>query len=1279
MGKIIANIVRLFNRRLWLYAIVLIGLLGGLFLGIQRLELNEDIYAIFPENDRFQQFNETLKERNINSRIVFTVNAQDKDVYQLEEEMELVAEQLSNQLGDDIAELKVFRADVQNEVIDQFYSNYPALLGKADYARIDSLLQPDSIKVGMQRVADRLSGTQGFFLKDVLKKDPLGIGWDALSALNPSSDSAAVQLEDGILFTKDKKEALFTARLNFDINESARSTHFNETLIALKEQLNKKQPEIGFDYFGTFQIAYGNSVQVKKDTTNTVLIGVGLIILVILVYFRSILMPILFVMPALFSAVCGLGLVGFIQPDISMISLATSAVLLGIVLDYSFHFFTHYGESGDLEETVKSISVPMLVGSFTTVAAFAALMFTDSVILQDFGIIALCILFSAAIFTVLLLPTLLKVIGFKGGKLKQVQKRDKKLPKMLMRFTVFAIVFGTAYSLVRMGEVGFDSNLSNLSFHEEDLKDKEAYLTGINPNEQKKIYVFSEASTMDDALRMNFDLFQALKPEKEKGRIKELVSVAPYVLPESSVKDGYKDWNLFWSEHGEAVKTAMIEEGQIYDFSARAFEPFFEWTEQTKVHKPSSVLFDELGLSDLMYQKENTWVTITTCVADVEDLELVKNKARTVDGVFVFDRGELANALITTVKDDFNYLLLFSSLIVFITLLLIYGRIELALFSFFPMVISWVWILGFAATFGVEFNFVNIIIATFIFGLGDDFSIFVTDGLLKKYRTGENTLKSYKSAILLSGITTVIGTGVLIFAKHPAIHSIAAISVLGIACIILITLVVQPAIFNFFVLRRTRKKLSPVTFGILLYSVFLFAYFLVGCIVLNILLLLMFLVPVNRLKKRNFLNFLISKMAKSTLYMGAQVKKRVIGKEHLDYDNPSVIIANHSSFLDILCVLMLHPKTIIMVKKWVYNSPFFGPFIRYSGYLFMEEGPNANLDTVKQRVKEGYSIVIFPEGTRSKDGKIARFKKGAFFLAKELGLDIQPLLILGANEVNAKNDMLIKQGTILISVMERVKATDPLFEKRMGIVSKTFSDRMKAEQWRLSQTYANSKWLTSRLMYNYIFKGPITEWYVRTKWKMERQNFEFYDKLIGERKRIYDIGCGYGYLSFYLHYRDDRRMIQAADYDEGKIALAKNCADKTEQLQFAHGDARELTFEKPDVIMYTDVLHYLLPEDQEMVMSRAADSLNDGGVLLIRDGVTDLGDRHAFTKKTERFSTKYIGFNKTSNELSFFSVETIRKFAERKSLSFKMIEQSKKTSNVLFVLEKRGNEHGEGI
>ncbi|MEJ0102329.1 MAG: MMPL family transporter [Bacteroidota bacterium] len=143
--------------------------------------------------------------------------------------------------------------------------------------------------------------------------------------------------------------------------------------------------------------------------------------------------------------------------------------------------------------------------------------------------------------------------------------------------------------------------------------------------------------------------------------------------------------------------------------------------------------------------------------------------------VTVLDRQYLTTRLTQIVNDDFNRIAWFTSILVFVVLLITYGRIELAMVSFIPMLISWIWILGIMGIMGITFNIINIIVSALIFGLGDDYSLFIMDGLLQEYKTGKKNLSSFKSSIFLSAITTIAGLGVLIFAKHPALRSVAFI------------------------------------------------------------------------------------------------------------------------------------------------------------------------------------------------------------------------------------------------------------------------------------------------------------------------------------------------------------------------------------------------------------------------------------------------------------------------------------------------------------------------
>jgi len=608
---------------------------------------------------------------------------------------------------------------------------------------------------------------------------------------------------------------------------------------------------------------------------------------------------------------------------------------------------------------------------------------------------------------------------------------------------------------------------------------------------------------------------------------------------------------------------------------------------------------------------------------------------------------------------------------VFFTLLIVYGRIELTILSFLPMVISWIWILGIAAILDIRFNFVNVIVTTFIFGLGDDFSIFVTDGLLSKYKYGKDTLRSYQSAIALSATTTIIGTGVLIFAKHPAIHSIALISVLGIVCILFISFVFQPVLFDFFVQNRISRKRSPVTMLSFLISVFSFSYFLAGCLFMQFQLLIILLLPVSGKKKRAMINHSLSFYAKTVIYSGPHVKKNISGLENLHADKPVIFIANHTSFLDILLTIMLNPKIVLMVKGWVYNSPIFGPIIRHAGYIYTDNGTEENLQKVKELVADGYSLLIFPEGTRSEDGRVGRFHKGAFLLAEQLNLDIQPILIHGASEVLPKNEFVIHSGSLNVRILPRINYQDPKWGELLRDKTKSITSYFRSEFASYQNEMENPAFMKHKIFTNYVFKGPVLEWYFKIKWNLESRNYELYNELVADRKRILDIGCGYGYLSFYLHYKNEERHITGIDYDEEKILIAQNSYNKTDHLLFVFQDIMASEFDKTDVIFLNDILHYLSREKQLILLERCASALNDGGIIFIRDGITDNEQKLRHTKATEVLSTGIFSFNKKENPFHFFTSDDIRAFAERHELSCEMHEHSSNTSNVLFILKRR--------
>ncbi len=109
-----------------------------------------------------------------------------------------------------------------------------------------------------------------------------------------------------------------------------------------------------------------------------------------------------------------------------------------------------------------------------------------------------------------------------------------------------------------------------------------------------------------------------------------------------------------------------------------------------------------------------------------------------------------------------------------------------------------------------------------------------------------------------------------------------------------------------------------------------------------------------------------------------------------------MIVCNHQSGIDNFLLMMLHPKLILFTNDRVWNAPVSGMVVRMADYYSTANGVENSLELLEDRVKNGYSVVVFAEGTRSPDGNVQRFHKGAFFLAEKLNLDILPIVLHGS-------------------------------------------------------------------------------------------------------------------------------------------------------------------------------------------------------------------------------------------------------------------------------------------
>ncbi|HCK59889.1 MAG TPA: hypothetical protein DHW11_01620 [Gemmatimonadetes bacterium] len=143
--------------------------------------------------------------------------------------------------------------------------------------------------------------------------------------------------------------------------------------------------------------------------------------------------------------------------------------------------------------------------------------------------------------------------------------------------------------------------------------------------------------------------------------------------------------------------------------------------------------------------------------------------------------------------------------------------------------------------------------------------------------------------------------------------------------------------------------------------------------------------------------------------------------ELINPNKPQILVANHSSWYDVLALVLIPGTFVFVAKRELASIPIFGRAIGSCGHIFVDRQDRSaavrSLDVAKDLLEnDSPTIIMFPEGTRTKTGELQKFKKGAFVLAIQTGVDVLPAAVVGSREVMKKGSLRIKPGTITVRV-----------------------------------------------------------------------------------------------------------------------------------------------------------------------------------------------------------------------------------------------------------------------
>ncbi len=1148
MGDFFFKAYRLIARKRLLALSVFLLVVIGLSALVSRIQFEDDITSLIPANEEAQRVQKVLKSITFTDKIIISIQKDEKGSVK---DLTQYAKDLLDSLEQNQSE---FIKNVQGRVnsddvpktLDLVYDNLPLFLESTDYPKITEKINSDSINKITAENYRTLISPSGIVAKKTIIKDPLRLSFIALKRLQELGVGDDFKLKNGFLVDQKEENILLFLTPAYGSNETDKNLPFSNALYDLQSKLNETYAnKVHSEYYGAALVAVANAKQIRSDIQFTVSIAMTLLIIILMLFYRKLALPFILFLPTLVGALLSIAFLCILREKISAISLGIGSVLLGVTLDYALHILTHIRNGNGAESLYKEVAPSILMSSLTTASAFLCLLFLESQALQDLGIFAAVSVLGASVFALLFIPQVYsakKVVSSRRTILDRIASFDFHQSK----WAIIGLVLFSVISIFTYNKVVFNKDIARLNYETEVLRDARKRLETLTDISSKSIYLSTYGNDTQTVLAQNDSLYNQLKNLEDNNKILSFSSVGGLIRAKETQQEKIKMWKDFWtSSKIETTKTNLIESSKEFGFKPSTFNTFYDLLNTD--FKPLEVTdfkpIKSFSLDDYIVHDDNG-TTITSLVkVDDDHIDAIREIFEVSPNTLLIDRQQVNETFLGNLKNDFNSLIGYSLIVVLFILLLFYRSLSLTVVTSIPIFLTWFLTVGIMGLFHIEFNIFNIIICSFIFGLGVDYSIFITNGLLTEYRTGEKVLHTHKTSILLSVITTIAGVGVLIFAKHPVLYTISTVSLIGILSAAFVAFTVQPLLFRLFIGSADKR---PISVRYFIHSVLSFGYFGTGGFLHSIYgVLKLKLSPMSQKKENLGFHKSVSKLMGSVLYTNPFVSKEIRNPYNETFEKPVMIIANHTSFLDILTIGMLHPKIIFLVNDWVYNSPVFGSAAKLAGAYPVSGGIENGEALLKEKVAQGFSIIAFPEGTRSSTNKIKRFHKGAFYLAQQFELDILPVLIHGNSEVLPKGSFIIRDGKITIELLPKINAHDTKYGKNYSERAKQLGAYFRNEFRRLRDEIEDEDYWTKTLLENYRYKGdPI---YKAVKLDLETNRKTYYSLLekIGQKSKIIHLSKDFGQLDLLLALDSiDRRITINTLNKEAGVLLKNNFLTK---------------------------------------------------------------------------------------------------------------------------------------
>lgn len=766
---------RFFARRRTLLFLATAALLGGAALAVREIRTEEDIVAMLPDDgsEAARDFR-LLQQAPWTRKLVITLRREGDAT---EETLREAADRLCASLkGERIERVVAGPGDLAGgDFLPWLQGALPNLLTRDDLERID----PADVRRELEEGRARLLSPEGWGSQELLRSDPLGLHRLGLEKLRHLNMVPGSRVESGRFLSADGKSALLLADTSVPLTDSAGARE----LAAELERGAKGLPAgIALSWISGHRYTLANAEAIRRDLALVLSLSGAAVLAIYLVYLRSRWAFFVFLVPSS-VLLLATGAISLLENPVFAVTLGFGGILLGIADEYAMQIYFGLRRGGaDPQRIVGEISRPVLFSGLATTATMGVMLLSALPGQRQLAVFATAGIAAALLLSLVVLPHLVPPAPA-GAVAPEREKRRVRLPRGPV-LAVWALLL--AASLWQGAKLGFDGDLRGMNLVTPEVREAEGELQRSWGNMRGRALAFVEGETAEEALAANEGLFAFLAPKLPAG---EIVSLAPILPSPAAQAENRRSWTEFWrGERGRSVLAALRAEGEALGFAPDAFDPFLARLTSSPPAVDEAAL-RQAGLGealDALTLREGGRVRLLTLLPDTpETLALF---AGAPSGAHLVSQTRFSDSVSAAVGKDFARYLWVTSLVVSVLVALLFRHPRKVLLTLLPAATGLAVMLGAMGLLGMKFNLFNIVATVLVLGVSVDYGIYMVCKLT------EGTQGDADRAVLVSGLTTLAGFGVLVLARHPALHSIGVTVLLGVGAAIPAALLVVPSL-----------------------------------------------------------------------------------------------------------------------------------------------------------------------------------------------------------------------------------------------------------------------------------------------------------------------------------------------------------------------------------------------------------------------------------------------------------------------------------------------------